>query len=97
VTEALTGIVYLAVINLMTFAAFGWDKRQARRDGQRISESSLLSLSFFGGSPAAKFAQKRFRHKTRKQPFGMQLNAIIAIQVAGLSAGLVWLLMGRPL
>ncbi|NNJ68086.1 MAG: DUF1294 domain-containing protein [Boseongicola sp.] len=81
----------------MTFAAFGWDKRQARRDGQRMSESYLLSLSFFGGSPAAKFAQKRFRHKTRKQPFGMQLNAIIAIQVAGLSAGLVWLLMGRPL
>lgn len=95
-SEALAVIAYIAGINLLTFSAFWWDKRQARREGQRISESNLLCLSLFGGSPAAKYAQQRFRHKTRKQPFGMQLNGIIALQIAGLVAGLIWLLTGQP-
>ena len=63
-TTALWIFVYFGLINLITLAAFGWDKRQARRDGQRISESNLLSLSFFGGSAAAKYAQRQFRHKS---------------------------------
>lgn len=73
---------YAAVINLAAFMAFGWDKRQAVRDSQRISESALLKIAFFGGSIGAKCAQARFRHKTRKQPFARQLNLIVALQVA---------------
>ncbi|NNL17280.1 MAG: DUF1294 domain-containing protein, partial [Boseongicola sp.] len=66
-------------------------KRKARDDGQRISESNLLSLAFFGGSPAAKFAQRRFRHKTRKQPFALQLNIVVGLQIASIFAATGWL------
>jgi len=41
----------------------------------------LLRLALFGGSLGAKIAQRYFRHKTYKQPFGRQLNAILLLQV----------------
>ena len=47
----------------------------------RISESTLLAVAFFGGWPGAKYGQRKFRHKTRKQPFATQLNAVAVFQV----------------
>ncbi|SHF37564.1 Uncharacterized membrane protein YsdA, DUF1294 family [Litoreibacter ascidiaceicola] len=72
---------YLALVNLVTYILFAFDKRRARVRGRRISESNLLLWSAVGGTPAAKLAQKRLRHKTVKQPFARQLNAIIWVQI----------------
>lgn len=36
--------VYLALINLLTFAAYGIDKRKAQKNAWRIKESTLLIL-----------------------------------------------------
>ena len=90
-TEVLGIVAYLVAINFAVFAAFGWDKRQARLDNQRISESALLNLAFFGGSFGAKIAQRKFRHKTWKQPFGRQLNAIVAFHILAVCGGFGWL------
>lgn len=68
-------------INLATFLAFGWDKHRAIRDQRRISEAALLRLALLGGSLGAKIAQRHFRHKTYKQPFGRRLNTILWLQV----------------
>ena len=38
-------LLYLAAVNLLTFAAFGMDKRKAKRGAYRISEAALLGLS----------------------------------------------------
>lgn len=73
---------YLITVNALTYALFTWDKHQARSAGWRIPESRLLLAAFAGGSPAAKLAQRRLRHKTRKEPFRTQLNVIVALQVA---------------
>lgn len=75
---ALTALTFL---NMLTFAAFACDKWLARRGSGRISEKVLLQLALAGGSPAAKLAQSRFRHKTRKQPFANRLNAIVALHL----------------
>ena len=91
-TTALWIASYASVINLAALIAFGWDKRQARRDNQRISESALLQIAFFGGSIGAKFAQARFRHKTRKQPFARKLNLIVVLHVAIISGAVFWTL-----
>lgn len=91
-TAALWIASYVAAINLAAFLAFGWDKRQARRDSQRISESALLNIALFGGSIGAKIAQSRFRHKTHKQPFARQLNLIVVLQVAIISGAVFWAL-----
>jgi len=94
VTTVFWGAAYFAAINLITFFAFGWDKSQARKDGQRISESALLNLSFFGGSVGAKIAQRRFWHKTGKQPFAFQLNVIVGVQAVAICVATVWWLTG---
>ena len=89
-TATLWIATYAAVINLAAFMAFGWDKRQAVRYSQRISEGALLKIAFFGGSIGAKLAQSRFRHKTRKQPFARKLNLIVVLQIAIISGAVLW-------
>ncbi len=60
----------VALLNLATFAVFGWDKRQSRTAGaRRVPERTLLWLMFAGGFPGAWIAMRIFRHKTVKRPF----------------------------
>jgi uncharacterized membrane protein YsdA (DUF1294 family) len=68
-------------INLIAFLAFGWDKRQAERDGSRIAERTLIGLALFGGALGALVGQQVFRHKTRKQPFRTLLWLAAAINL----------------
>lgn len=81
-------LTYLAVINLVAFAAMGLDKRFAVQDGQRISERTLLSLAAIGGSVGAIAAQQAFRHKTRKEPFRTLLWLTPVWQAAAVGAWL---------
>ena len=74
-------LVYLCAVNGLTFAAFAWDKYCARTKRWRIPEATLLNLALVGGSPGAKLAQRRLRHKSYKQPFGRQLNTIIGLHI----------------
>lgn len=75
-------VLYIAVINAATFAAFATDKRAARHRVWRTSEARLLALAAFGGSPAALVGQQLLRHKTRKAPFRTLLWVIVVAQVA---------------
>lgn len=59
-------IVLFLILNLITFGVFGIDKLRAHLNLTRISEKTLLALAIAGGSVGAVFAQKLFRHKTRK-------------------------------
>lgn len=59
-------ILLLVLFNLITFFVFGYDKYLARTNRRRISEKTLLTLALMGGSVGAVFAQKIFRHKSRK-------------------------------
>lgn len=74
-------ILYALAINALTAALFFYDKRQSQSGGWRIPENTLLGLAILGGSVGAKIAQRQFRHKTRKQPFGNILNAILVLQI----------------
>lgn len=74
-------ILYLAGINLVTFAMFAWDKYTAINGQWRIPEKTLLMLALVGGTPGAIAAQQRLRHKTRKQPFRAQLILIAGLHV----------------
>ncbi len=76
-------LVYLAVVNLITFVMFGVDKRAAIKGKQRIRESTLLLFAFIGGSVGALFAMKLFRHKTRKPKFTVAIPLMLFVQVAG--------------
>ena len=71
----------LIAVNFIAFAAFGIDKARSERGAWRISEGTLLRLAFLGGTPGAYAGRALFRHKTRKQPFCVNLHAIAVLQV----------------
>lgn len=78
--------VYLGVLNLLTFAIFGFDKAAAADKRARVPERVLLTLAVLGGSPGALLARPVFRHKTRKQPFSAWLTLIVFVQIAVIAA-----------
>ena len=63
--------LYLLIINIITFCAFGEDKRRAR----------LLLLAAAGGSVGALLGMYTFHHKTRKLKFCIGCPAILAAQL----------------
>lgn len=77
-----------AIINLVTFMLFGFDKLRAEAGSWRISEGTLLTWAFIGGSIGAYAGRRVFRHKTRKQPFSSHLHQTAVIHaIAAAFAG----------
>ncbi len=74
-------ILYLIVINVVAFLAFGLDKLKAKADAWRIPEKTLLGLAVIGGSVGAILGMRTFRHKTRHKQFSVGLPVILAVQL----------------
>ncbi len=75
-------LVYLAAVNLVTFALYGIDKAKARRGAWRISEKMLFLLPLLGGSIGALLGMRVFRHKTKHWYFVWGIPAILLVQLA---------------
>ena len=72
-------LIAVGAVNLVTFAAFGLDKRLARLERRRIPESRLLGLSFATGLFGGWIGMRLFRHKTRKRSFRRKMLAVSII------------------
>jgi len=86
--------LWLVLINLAAFLAFGWDKWKAKYkethpNARRVPEKNLFLLAIFGGSLGALLGMKVFHHKTLHKGFRYGIPAILAVQV--LLAGGLWL------
>ncbi len=92
----LTGLVlvFWFTLNLVTYTFFQADKDRAIHGEIRIPERTLLFLALSGGSLGAKIAQRRFYHKTQKQPFGWLLNTIIAFHLVLVALGAYFAIAG---
>jgi len=66
---ALLVIIYYVSINITTFVMFYIDKLAAIKGFIRIPEKNLHYLEFLGGSFASHYAQKKIRHKNKKESF----------------------------
>ena len=75
-------LIYLAVINVVTFFMYGIDKWKAKRSKWRISEATLLGMAVIGGSIGAWLGMKTWHHKTLHKKFRYGEPAIIIIQLA---------------
>lgn len=62
-------IIYIISINIITFLAYGIDKYLAIKNKWRISEKTLLTLGFIGGSIGMILGMQLFRHKTKHTHF----------------------------
>lgn len=78
-------LIYLAIINLCAFVAFGIDKLKARRGAWRTPESTLLLLAAIGGSFGAFLGMKVWRHKTQHKKFTILVPLLMAIHIAIIS------------
>ena len=74
--------IWLIVINIITFAVFGIDKKKAIDGKFRIKELTLFVLSFLGGSLGGLIAMHTFHHKTRKWYFKFGIPLILIVWVA---------------
>lgn len=87
-------VLFLALLNVVTFFVYGDDKRRAKRPGaRRIPEKTLLLLAAFGGSLGALAGMRSFHHKTRHWYFRYGVPAMLLLQLALL--GGAWWLWGK--
>lgn len=69
-TLILLGLIfYYLAVSVVLFLMYGWDKRAARLQRQRIPERRLQILAFAGGWPGALLAMRWLRHKSYKPSF----------------------------
>ena len=73
--------IYLLIINMVAFAAYGIDKQRAIRKEWRISEKSLLLLAALGGALGALFGMHLFHHKTKQLKFNILVPACLILWV----------------
>ena len=75
-------LIYLAVINVVTFFMYGIDKIKAKRNKWRIRETALLGLAVLGGSVGAWIGMMVWRHKTMHKKFRYGIPLILIAQIA---------------
>ncbi len=85
-------LIYLLCMNIWAFAAFGWDKRKARKEQWRTPEKKLMMLAALGGSIGALLGMRFFHHKTKKIRFSVGIPLIFVFQIAALT-GVIYLLL----
>lgn len=80
--------IYLLLINLISVIVTIYDKHCAVKKRWRVRESTLLLLSFFGGSIGMYFTMLFIRHKTRHLKFMLGIPIILIFQIV--IAFLIW-------
>jgi uncharacterized membrane protein YsdA (DUF1294 family) len=74
-------LIYLLIINVVAFIAYGIDKYKAKHAKWRIPEATLLLLAAIGGSIGAWCGMKVWHHKTMHKKFKYGVPAIFILQV----------------
>jgi uncharacterized membrane protein YsdA (DUF1294 family) len=85
-------VIWLAVVSVITFVLYGFDKALSKREGWRIPEVFLHGLALSGGFPGGWAGRALFHHKTRKGFFVFVLALSTMIHL-GLG---YWLIFGLP-
>ena len=74
-------LLYLLVVNVITFLMMGFDKHEAKKGNWRVSEKTLFTLVVLGGSIGGIAGMQIFRHKTKKWYFRFGFPIILILQI----------------
>ena len=77
-------IVYLIIVNIVTFFAYGIDKIKAKKGSWRTPEAVLLLLAFIGGAAGALAGMLLFRHKTQHKKFTILVPMMLVVWCVGI-------------
>ena len=91
-TVILVALVIIAIMNIVTFALMGHDKRCARQGKWRVSEKTLFLVTACFGGLGGVMGMKVFHHKTQHWYFKVFFPVLLIAQLALLAVG-VFLLM----
>ena len=80
--------IWLVAINVISFAAFGIDKRKAVKEKQRISEKTILLSAFLMGAVGSGAGMLVFHHKTKKWKFRILVPLALAVNLAVICIGI---------
>ncbi|WP_313167060.1 DUF1294 domain-containing protein [Streptococcus parasuis] len=80
--------LFLMIWNLVVFLVYGLDKGKARKGSYRISEKTLLMMTYVGGGLGAWAGGTHFRHKTQKKYF--QLAWAVGVLIDALLIYWMW-------
>jgi uncharacterized membrane protein YsdA (DUF1294 family) len=73
-------VVYLVIVNLVTFVLFWHDKKRSKRNGWRVPEKTLLAFCAVGGAPGGILGMHLLHHKTKHLKFSLGVPVILLIQ-----------------
>lgn len=80
--EIIKYIAYgLIIWNFIVFCMYGVDKRRSIKNKWRISEKTLIVVSFLFGAIGAICGTKVFRHKTQKAKFRILLPTALVVNI----------------
>ena len=77
-------LIAYVVWNIIVFFVYGYDKHQAKKEGQRVPEKTLLLLAFFFGGAGAYIGMQSFRHKTKHKSFQILVPIFLALNLVAL-------------
>ena len=74
-------LIYLFLINAVSFLLMLIDKWKAKKMRWRIPEATLMGSALLGGSLGALTGMYLVRHKTKHPKFTLGLPVILAVQI----------------
>ena len=77
-------VVYLCIINALSFLLMLIDKQMAKKKRWRIPERTLLGVSAIGGSLGGLLGMYLLRHKTLHKRFAIGIPLMFIIHLIGL-------------
>ena len=78
-------VVYLCIINALSFLLMLIDKQKAKKNRWRIPESTLLGVSAIGGSFGGLVGMYLLRHKTLHKKFAIGIPLMFILHMIGLA------------
>lgn len=85
-------LLYLLLVNAISFMLMLIDKQKARKKKWRIPEATLMGIAAIGGSIGSLMGMYTFRHKTKHLKFTLGIPAILVAQL--ILAGLAYYYFG---
>ncbi len=77
-------LIWLALLSVIFFILYGFDKARAKSGGWRVKESTLHGVALLGGVIGGWAGRSVFRHKTQKKIFTfiLILSTLIHLRIA---------------
>ncbi len=91
ITIVIIALTFVIVMNAVSFALMGHDKKNARQGKRRVPEKRLFLAAVCFGGLGGVLGMRVFRHKTQHWYFRVFFPALLVVQIALLAAGAYFL------